>query len=380
MLTLLAFAFVLAQPVLPDPSAVAYVEGVAAGTGQHALADAVRNAQTAAVLEALDVLAASRDLTPYRPVIDRAERYVRRFQVIERTTGDDETRVRLEVSLFTDELVRDVAALAVASYRRPPKLAVMILAESADGAPQPLEDEAVLEPLLAPFDEAAFDVTSFPWHLYDPERVAAMLDEEGDEAARLAGQTLVDVLVAGRLTTRVDAPDPGTNLFHCRAALTVSVYARHENTQLGRAAAKVVVRSESPAEGLDEARGEVAKKLAREAFYFAAVGAVRLPREEEVVIDLSGDPPPGLAAETQACLEAVWGVERVDLLLDTPELVRFSVRYAGPLDPLLDALVGCPHEDAVVDAQRVAGRRIDLRVTGLHTENRREPLRAPAAE
>jgi hypothetical protein len=334
----------------------------------------------AAVLQALDTLTGARDLTPYEPVIDRADRYVRRYTVLERETTGEVTRVRPGVSLRSDQLVRDVAALAVASYRTPPTVSLLLLEQLDDRAPHPLRDEEMLKRLTEPFDPRSFRVQPFPWHLYETDTLAERLDGKAAETASLATQTLTDILLAGWLRMRVEPPAPGTNLAKCRARLTVSVYTRDGEESLGEANAEVLVQSVSPREGLEQARRDVAMKLARDVFYQAALAAVRLQRADDVVIDLEGTPPERLADEVSEAVRSVWGVDEAEILVSTPALVRLRVRYDGPLDPLLDALLDTPFSGAVIDMQRVVGRRVNLRVTGAQTENRREPLRAPAGE
>ena len=341
------------------------MEGRAAGADTAARDEAILNAEREIILQAIEGILPKPDLGALRKVFERLPKYiVPTPRLLKYTIEHDTAHVELEAQVRIDVLRKDVA-LGVLPYLRPPRKALILIAEPGiDGklsVTKPGSAESAVVEALRAIGLDAVDPVELR-AVYEGVDLLPRIQGDTQEVARLARENLADIAIVGTVTKSDDPPGQGSNVRACHATIAISIVRAGDAKMVESKAVDAVVNSENPREGCAQALEDACAKLKKEIGVPAVLAAAGAAPSEDVIIAVE-DPPSGeFAKELLAALRANPAVQNPEALLQTAHAARFRMAFTGKMDGLVDYVVSKTYAGRRVGPKRVVGGHMELEV------------------
>lgn len=297
------------------------------------------------------------------------------FLTSTRVTHYDTDGAHATVGIETFVRVRELRKRAVKELARalpwPPK--VMVLAAERMGAeaaytaaPDSAADRALAEMIAGMrFELARAD--SLRRRCSDAE-LAERIRGDLAEIRRFAQENLVDIVVLADAATESAPSDRGANVFKNKAVVTLRVVRARDGKLLEAATREAAVYSAVPFDGAGQAIRDVYARLRDMVHESIVIAAFDPAVESDLIITILA---PGnaerFAAITDAIREAA-GVEEIDEMYRTDVEALVRILYDGPMARLVDGITLREYQGFSVEAQRVVGRDMTLKVTGFPSQ------------
>lgn len=355
-LTLAALA--ATEPPAGDVMRV-HLEASAPGTGAAGRVAAVQKAQEEAVLQVVKTLTATDDLLMFRPLLDRAPAYMRSYEVLDQKQVGDATEVKLEAYILYKQLKRDLAALVLPLFPKPPKVVVVV--DAGEGVEV---DPSVEDNLAEAFRDAGVEVV-------DPSKVRAGLPDaelrarlhgDAEAAVRFAWENLADVAVVGEVKAVTEEPRAGSNVRANRATVLLRIIRGEDARTFDVQTAEALVHSRKAAEGRAMAVSDACDKIKDPALVSVVLAVAGAKGTPYVVVTVEG-----LGSEEQWQALCAWAkqcpdVEEAEPLHFSGTTGRLRLKYDGPMAPLVDALTEQEYPGFYLAPRQVIERDVVLAV------------------
>lgn len=335
------------------------LEARAPGTGAIGRAAAVEKAQEVALVEVIKGYAATEDLRPFRPILDRPERYILSCQVLEQKQVGASTHVEVE-ALVRDELLRgDLADVLLSLFPSPPKVVVVI----ADGlGPEGAEEfplaETAEEELRQTFREAGFEVV-------DPNEVRRIckgpmllkrVQSGPEEAVKFARETLADVAVVGEAVAEAAPATESSNLRTSKATLKLRVLRGGDAKIVEIILSEAVIQSRDPRDAAALAMTDACAKVKRKVLVSTILGVAGAKALDNLIITIENVQNAEQWKAICSALSMQRGVSSVEELYYASGSGRVKVAYDGPIAPFVDAITAMTYGGGRLQPQRIVNR------------------------
>lgn len=349
-------------------------EGAAPGVTDAALEEAAAAAKQTIVADYVTQKTGMDDLSPFAPILDRAEAYIHSAEIVGRYEAEGSTRVELAAALFEDDLERDMQRLIELRVREPAPVLVLLEEPPAAGeaaAPAEQAPESNTAALLSQaIREAGYKPIALNEAAATPEEAAALAESEGEALANLGAAHFAEAVVAGKIDIGAKQHENTANVFTINARMALRVVQVRAGKVCERFEVHRRIHGADPLAAAELVRRDcvetVEDGLGRALLF--ATAQQRPPDEVQIELDTAG--APDAAALLRSLLDQVPLVEEVDVVLDAPPVSRLRVRYSGPLAPLTDALVAMAVDAGVFfDVRRAAGKDVTMAAALLQNTN-----------
>lgn len=349
--------------------AKARMEGAAAGIGREAFVAAIENAQLGLVIDFLESLTGSKDLSLFKPILERAPHYIRSYQILRQSEAAGATRVEIEAYVFEEVLRRDAALLILAQLRQRPKVLLLVAEQARPEEPPRLAQDGPAQTALAEslkgkdLDLVGFEAIR---RLHPQGDLLALVRSGTEDGARLGQQHLADVVVLGETVCEVSPSAPGSNLNRVQVNLTLRLVRVQNAAVIETVEGEAVLHSEDVAEGINQAALDAAAKVQDPLFVAVVLATLGMQPSGDVVIEIENLAKPDRLKEVVEAVRGFLGVEGVEELLATEQLCRVRVRYSGPMPPFVEHLTSKTYSDFRLATQRVVDRDVLFTVHSAH--------------
>jgi hypothetical protein len=347
-----------------DERATVRMDATVPGTGRVAFGSALQRAQMAVVIDLLESATQSTDLTPFRPIIDRAPAYIRSYEVTAHEETDNATRVEIEVTVFHSQLREDMAKLLRPRLDKPPKALLLLVQQEGLEAPLALVEKGpMLDALGEALDKEKIQTVDYAEirNRYEPEQLVGMLQEEGlARAAQMAREHLADVVIVGHLLLAASLPDSGGNVYKTQAAVTLRIAKAADGAVTGILSRDAVVHAVDPELGKQQALEDLVSKTGHELAVLSVLGAAGSAWAHGVLVEVLDLQDHEQLEHIRKALQEVWGVEEVRELVASDGLGRLSVSYSGPMGPLVDLLLATGDASFSLEMVRAVERSVTV--------------------
>ncbi|HOE67197.1 MAG TPA: hypothetical protein PLO62_11790 [Candidatus Hydrogenedentes bacterium] len=313
--------------------------GVAMGIGAAGRVAAIENAERNAIAQALEEIAATRDLTSFGSMIQAPSRYVLSYNLLRHETSADATEVSVDLFLNKDLFCAEAAAILARTLPRRPRL-VVLMGEKTGEAPVRVAspENWAADALCHSLRDRHMDVCGMrelAAH-YSAEELTARLEAETPLAARLALENLADMALIASVYSAID-PGP-TNAKACSVRLSARLLRGADAAVLFDRSVDAVVHSVNAEEGMRQATLDACLKLAPKAATMAILGLAGL-RDAQVTLSIANIRSRENAAIVQDCIAAFPGVRRAEIIFYADALARLRIDGDFSLSALVDHLV-----------------------------------------
>lgn len=329
-------------------------QGRADDVGLAAREAAVRDAQRAAVAQALGAMLPGLDPAPFDPILQYAPGYVARHDLLRHDTVDTWTRVEIDAEINEAALRADVAAIALPRFPDPPSV-LLLIGERVGGdrllaVPDFGAAEVCLKERLArlKFPVAGADSLDA---IYAQRDLIAVVNGDREAQRAFAERCLEDVVVIGAAVATHEPGPEGSNVLRNRAALTVQVYRGGDGKLLDAFATAATVHGEDPDVAGAQAVEDACVKVAGDLVVSAVLAVLARPHAFSAIVTVRDPGNPETLESLAAFLRTAPGAEEVRALYIAPALGRVRIFGGVPLAELARML------DGVV----VEGRRLSVR-------------------
>lgn len=335
-------------------------EGHAPGLGPAARAEAVRDAQTAIVIQRLETLAPTRDFSVFAPVLEHAEQFVPNYRFLSEDTTETATHVEIAGQLLDAQLKHDAARLILDSYADKPRVILLVSERISPGTPRSLQNEGVAEAALSEkLSEAKFDVIDSQDLIatHTEEELQRYLGGSPNLAGQLARRELADVAILGSAASFMEAGDSrDAELHRHRAELDLRVIRAADGFVLEELKAEAELISVDPQQGGELSVRDACDKVVGAVIDAAALGLLGGAPRNQIYLTIEG-----LAGGTQLepiveRIKSVPGVESVEEMYASDEMARMAIAYSGPMGPFVDALSAYRHDGYFLHTESVVNR------------------------
>jgi len=334
--------------------------GSAAGLGPAASSQAIRNAQTAMIIDRIETLAPMRDFSLFAPLLENPERFVPSYRVVEERTTDDATHVEIAGQILDELLKRDIAALVLASHADKPRVIVMVSERIAPGVPRKLHEEGVAEEAICEkLREAKFDVVSSQQlvNARTEDELLEILGGSPNLASQLARTHLADIAIFGSAVAFVEGgKQVEPSLRRHRAELKLRVIRAADGLVLEEIESEAELLSCDAREGGNLSVKDACEKVAPALMNASALGMLGGAPRNQVYLTIEGI---GHGAEFDQILQTIKtvpGVDSIEEMYASDEMVRMAVAYSGPMGSLVDALASGKYDGCTLHTKSVVNR------------------------
>ena len=340
--------------------------GSAAGLGPAARNEAIRDAQTAMVVNRLETLAPMRDFSLFAPILKTPERFVPSYRVVEERTTENATHVEIAGQLLDAQLKQEAAALILASHGEKPRAILIVSERIAPGVPRPLDQKGVAEEAISEkLREAKFDVVDSRQLLaeYSEDALLQYLGGSPNLASQLARAHLADIAILGSAVSFVEGgTEAESSLRQHRAELNLRVIRAADGFVLDEIETEAKLFSADAREGGILSVKDACEKVAFAVINAAALGMLGGAPQNQVFLTIEGLGHGTLLDQILQTIQQVPGVDSVEEMYASDEMVRMAVAYAGPMGPFVDALSGGKYEGCSLHTKSVVNRDMTVRV------------------
>lgn len=335
------------------------LEARAPGTGAIGRAAAIEKAEEAALVQVIKGYAAAEDLRPFRPILDRPERYILSCQVLEQKQVGASTHVEVE-ALIQDALLRtDLASVLLPLFPNPPKVVVVVAdGLGPEGAEQFPLAGAAEEELCQTFREAGFEVV----HPDEVRRICKgpmlvkRVQSGPEEAVKFARECLADVAVVGDAVVSAPPATPSSNLRASTARLTLRVLRSGDAKIVDIISAEAVIQSRDPRDAAGLAMADASAKVKRKVLVSTILGVAGAKASDSVIITVENIQNGEQWKALCAALRSQPGVTSVEELYYASGSGRLKVAYDGPLAPFVDAMTAVTYGGSRLEPHKVVNR------------------------
>lgn len=323
------------------PVATVETEGFSPGQGLAARTRALAAAERDAVLLYTTGLLEKPEVGAARPVVDDFNTYVQSSRIVSESEVDGGIRVTAQVYLNELELRREIARLIFPTLPTQP-VVVLLIAEEIPGARYLSVGNAGVseETLRAGYEQSGFRVIP-PTVLAERYTQDALLGRaRGDlaGAARFALENQAHVVAVGQgrvLATPVNANE---SVFRATASLTVHILNARSARVYDAIRTEATVHGPSPAEAGRAALLDASAKAAQRAVVGGVLAMASVNPENAISLTILEGTDRVLMTEIQKAIAAIPGAADVELLRVSEEGALLTLRYAGEIKDLVDAL------------------------------------------
>lgn len=368
MLQALIVAILIAAPLADESGTHSLrTEGHARGTGIIAHTQALDDAKRVAVLETLVRIVPTKDLAPFRPILERSGRYIRSFQELEYTEARNETRVEIEVRVTENLLRRDAAALLLPRLPTPPKVLVLIAHTTEEGKPWnpqlPGPAELAILERLRDADFETLDPALLRKRYTPPDLVERITDQAG-QPGRFPLENAVALAITGHARSAVRGAD-GAGLHTCRATLTVRVARAGYDKVVATHTARGVVHTRDAAMGTRQALLDAIARVWPDLSASCVLAVAGAEPPEDLVLTVEDPGTQERIQEIAGRIAAFPGVDAVDPLHYADVWTRLQVKYDGDPAPLAKHLIRQDYSDFRLEPRVIVGRDMTFTVAPL---------------
>ena len=333
------------------------MEASAPGTGSAARSAAVQGAERDMVTLTLKAALTSELLAAAKPVLDKANQYIRSMQLIRYESVDGATRVEIEGFVKRKELLKDAAAFLLPRMMDPPK--VLVLIAEPPGASQPLTAGKALEESLK---KASLDVvdSSVARACFSEPDLLKRLEGGNEEAGALAQQQFADVAVLGVLAVSNELQGTGGVVAH-KATLSVRVFRARDGKFVEALSAEAIVHSLDTAEGAAAAIEDVSAKIAPNLETICVLAVAGLAPSDDTLVTVEQPGTRSRFDELQKAMAELCGGNGVEVLFYSDSLARMRMSYKGLMTPFLNTLKKRTYEGQALETRRAVQHDVTLR-------------------
>ena len=339
-------------------------EGFCLGVGPVATAGAVDNAQQSMIVDFLEALVASGDLTPFAPMLESPGQYIHSFNVVDQSVDDGATRVTIDAYLLANRLRRDAATLMLRSGAIHSSVVLLLGQSSGLKEPLVLSPPSMAETILAERLAKARLAVTDPAKLrecYTDSELKAVVQGDKDAVGRFAYENLTDLAVVGAATCYVDETQGAPDLHPCTAVIVLRVGRASDERDVGEFRAKATVHGLAE-EGLHQAIEDACDKLISELVTSCVVAAAGAPPLDGIRLTLERPGRLHRLDEIATRLALTPGVASVETLHFSPREAYLRLRYTGPPRPLVKSLEDGRYSDFRVEARQVVAQDMVMAV------------------
>lgn len=341
-------------------------EGHAAGLGPAARAEAIRNAQTAIVIQRLESLAPTRDFTVFAPVIEGSERFVPNYRVLSEETTDAATHVEIAGQLLDAQLKHDAARLILDSHVDKPRVILLVSERISPGTPRSFHEEGVAEAALAEkLSEAKFDIIDSGdlITVHTEDELQQYVGGSPNLASQLARRELADVAILGSAVSFMEASDSrDAGLHRHRAELDLRVIRAADGVVLEESKAEAELISVDPQQGGELSVRDACDKVVNAVIDAAALGLLGGAPRGQIYLTIEGLTGGTQLDQILERIKGVPGVESVEEMYASAEMARMAIAYSGPMGPFVDALSAHRYDGYTLHTESVVNRDMTVSV------------------
>jgi hypothetical protein len=342
-----------------EPSeGVVVMEGIGPGVGRAAFIEASDNARFGAIIQVIEDLTGSRDLSLYKPILDRADAYILDTRVLEREEADGAASVTLEVHPDLDRLRADAAQVILASLQKRPTVLIAAVDAGNLSASRLLKDGPVVAKFIEELEQAPFELIQPLTEAYSNAQTAALVEEGGTAWTAMAQDHMADIAFAVQFSVDTAETAPDSGLFSSLARVKTAVVRSKQQGFCSTYVAAGEATAPDAALAAETALADAAARAAREALLHAALAAAGAKQEQHVVVQVEGANVQQRMPSILDALRNVWGVEEVESAIAGDRSCRVRVRYDGPMMHLVDALGEHRFEGYTLSFPQVTGREM----------------------
>lgn len=354
-------ALVAADP-WPDVAKV-LVEGEAAGIGWPARIAAEKNAQLSAVADLLEQVVASRDLSPFRRVLDSSLSYVASYSVLRCLEDAGVTRVEMEVQVATRQLRRDAAMLLLQRVYQKPRVLVLIAEPETASSRSVLIKNGVTERALTDaLKKAGIEVidSAVLRTIYQEEELVGRFHHDPNVGKAVACAAMADVAVLGDATCRAEPTVRGTNMLRNTARLVLRFFRGQDGSLADELVSEAIVNSADTYEGPRLAMRDAAVKTGRDAVASIVLAALSAKPGNGVALSIEGLGRPVRLDEIIRTLGQRTDVANIEELCRSKTLGSLWFEYTGSLAQLEEYLTTRRYSDFRLQSRHILDRRMTL--------------------
>jgi hypothetical protein len=358
ILALASFGSVAGDSILIE----SHAEGSAPGLGPAARNEAIRNAQAKMVIDRLEALAPVRDFSLFAPLIENPERFLPSYRVVDERTSDDATHVEIAGQLLDVLLKREAAALVLSSYADKPRAILIVSERVAPGVPRLLSEEGVAEGAIKErLCDAKFDVIDSRQLLAEHSEADLLqcLGGSPDLACQLARRHLADIAILGSAVSFIE---DGTTLRRHRAEIELRVIRAADGYLLEDIDSVAELTSADARQGGIVSVNDACEKVAFAIMNAAALGMLGGAPQNQVYLTVEGLGHGVQLDQILQTIKTLPGVDSVEEMYASDEIVRMAVNYAGPMGPFVDALSSRKYDGYSLHTKSVVNRDMTVRV------------------
>ena len=385
---ILIVASIVLYPAVPwaddqDDLVKVRIEASAPGTGPTARNAAVQGAERDMAALTLKAALTSELLAAAKPILDKANQYIRSVQLIRYETVDGATRVEVEGFVRRKELLKDAAAFLLPRMTEPPKVLVLIAEPPGAGKPVSAASPGTAgKAIEESLKKASLDVvdSSVARACYSEADLLKRLEGGNEEAGALAKQQFADVAVLGALAVSSEsqetngaevlrAPDgaealraPGGGVAANKATLSVRVFRARDGKLVEALSAEAIVHSLDAMEGAAAAIEDVSAKLAPDLETICVLAVAGLAPSGDTLITVEQPGTRGRFDELVKAITEICGGTGVEVLFYSDSLARMRIDYQGLMTPLLDTLEKRTYDGRALETRRAVQHDVTLRL------------------
>ncbi len=315
----------------------AYAQGV----GLAARQKAIEAAQREVVGDILAVLAPGQDPAPLRPMLNHAEGYVYRYDVIGHEHVGDTTRVEVDVHVREGPLHQDLAAIMLPRLSRKPKTLLVVGEQIAgDTVPAVLEDSTVERALIEGLGSLGLDMEGVAAlaERYTQAQLIGIVTGGVEAGQRLARENLRDVVIVGTAIVDTERDPEGRRIERNRARLSLRVYRGLDGKMVDEVATAAAVHSTYIRQAAEQAICDASRKALRGTVVPAVLAVLSAQSPELVLLTVHRPGNRDRMRELIETIEAIPEVRGTEELGYADALARVLIRYEGYMADLVELL------------------------------------------
>lgn len=338
--------------------------GVAQGTSLSARKLAIETAQQRIIEEILHSLVGSREITPLKPIVSQASRYIQHYDVLRSEIRGNGTEVEIDAVVLEKPLRHDVATIMLPLLPTKPSVRI-ILAEyvgsvSEQAGPTFDVAESVLRKSLVNFDFPTVGVQD----LLDTFEIQDLLRIIGGNVAEVAAfvrSVEEDVVITGTVKTSHEPITPYSNMQRNKARVDLRIFSGGDGKLHETLTAEAVVQSVHSDDGGVMAVQDACGKVTADCIVGVVLATLGATSDNRVIIYVSHPATKERVEQVVAHIKAIPLVSDIETLFFSEAFAKLAIDYTGSMSYLSDMLTGALAGGKKVDVTYCVGRKIKLR-------------------
>jgi hypothetical protein len=340
------------------------MESRAQGTGFSARRQAILAAQDQIIQEVLKALAPSVDEKLFRPILQKADAYIKGYQVLRFDTLGSYVRVEIDAEVREEKLRKDLAAIMLPRLENLPTI-LLYMSDFLPETQEPVLGGATTscQTLIQQLEKQRIEVDvaeTLTLH-YSKEELLKACEGEIDIAAQYARSSLKDVVIFGKADAMVQENTLDSNINRHHATVTLHVFRGLDGKKIDALQATAAVLSVNPQEGAEQAIRDACAKMVYDLTTAAVIAALGAQHSSYVQMTVE---EPG----SRERLDTLVNVLNIDPHVRNTEIIYFSeglsrlkIEYSGPMSYLADYLNTYTYVGKILEIQRAIERDVTVR-------------------